>query len=167
MNEPNEKISKVLNTTFQESVDKSSKDIISNSEIKNEVVKNKKEIKDLSKTDAEQDYNKIRKNLYGLMGTGKEAIDGILKVATEGDSPRAYEVVAQLLNTVSTINKDLMDLHKQVKEVNKEENVYNNNTTNAIYVGSTSDLQDLINPDRSRVKKVIDVDHEVKKENDG
>ena len=167
MNEPNEKISKVLNTTFQESVDKSSKDIISNSEIKNEVVKNKKEIKDLTKTDAEQDYNKIRKNLYGLMGTGKEAIDGILKVATEGDSPRAYEVVAQLLNTVSTINKDLMDLHKQVKEVNKEENVYNNNTTNAIYVGSTSDLQDLINPDRSRVKKVIDVDHEVKKENDG
>ena len=167
MNEPNEKISKVLNTTFQESVDKSSKDIISNSEIKNEVVKNKKEIKDLSKTDAEQDYNKIRKNLYGLMGTGKEAIDGILKVATEGDSPRAYEVVAQLLNTVSTINKDLMDLHKQVKEVNKEENVYNNNTTNAIYVGSTSDLQDLINPDRSRVKNVIDVNHEVKPEDDG
>ena len=167
MNEPNEKISKVLNTTFQESVDKSSKDIISNSEIKNEVVKNKKEIKDLSKTDAEQDYNKIRKNLYGLMGTGKEAIDGILKVATEGDSPRAYEVVAQLLNTVSTINKDLMDLHKQVKEVNKEENVYNNNTTNAIYVGSTFDLQDLINPDRSRVKNVIDVNHEVKPEDDG
>ena len=60
-----------------------------------------------------------------------------------------------------------MDLHKQVKEVNKEENVYNNNTTNAIYVGSTSDLQDLINPDRSRVKKVIDVQHEVKPEDDG
>jgi len=166
MNEPNEKISEVLNTTFQESVDKSSKDIISNSEIKNEVVKNKKEIKDLTKTDAEQDYNKIRKNLYGLMGTGKEAIDGILKVATEGDSPRAYEVVSQLLKTVSEINKDLMDLHKQVKEVNKEENVYNNTTTNAIYVGSTSDLQDLINPDRSRVKKVIDVEHEVKPEDD-
>tara|TARA_R110002050_G_scaffold121931_1_gene240339 strand:+ start:186 stop:668 length:483 start_codon:yes stop_codon:yes gene_type:complete len=157
-NEPYEKISEALDTSF---VDFEVKD-----EIKNEIVKNKKEIKDLTKTDAEQDYNKIRKNLYGLMGTGKEAIDGILKVATEGDSPRAYEVVAQLLNTVSAINKDLMDLHKQVKEVNKEENVYNNNTTNAIYVGSTSDLQDLINPDRSRVKKVIDVKHEVKQEDD-
>tara|TARA_Y100001937_G_C7064922_1_gene305565 strand:+ start:49 stop:552 length:504 start_codon:yes stop_codon:yes gene_type:complete len=167
MNEPNEKISKVLNTTFEESVDKSSKEIVSTDKIKNEVVKNKKEIKDLTKTDAEQDYDKIRKNLYGLMGDGQNAIDGILKVATEGDSPRAYEVVAQLLKTVSEINKDLMDLHKQVKEVNKEENVYNNTTTNAIYVGSTSDLQDLINPDRSRVKKVIDVDHEVKKANDG
>ena len=157
--EPYEEISEALNTSF---IDFEVKD-----EIKNEIVKNKKEIKDLTKNDAEQDYNKIRKNLYGLMGTGKEAIDGILKVATEGDSPRAYEVVAQLLNTVSTINKDLMDLHKQVKEVNKEENVYNNNTTNAIYVGSTSDLQDLINPDRSRVKKVIDVKHEVKPEDDG
>jgi len=157
-NEPYEEISEALNTSF---VDFEVKD-----EIKNEIVKNKKEIKDLTKTDAEQDYNKIRKNLYGLMGTGKEAIDGILKVATEGDAPRAYEVVSQLLKTVSEINKDLMDLHKQVKEVNKEENVYNNTTTNAIYVGSTSDLQDLINPDRSRVKKVIDVNHEVKQKDD-
>jgi len=157
--EPYEKISEALDTSF---VDFEAKD-----EIKNEIVKNKKEIKDLTKTDAEQDYNKIRKNLYGLMGDGQNAIDGILKVATEGDSPRAYEVVAQLLKTVSEINKDLMDLHKQVKEVNKEENVYNNTTTNAIYVGSTSDLQDLINPDRSRVKKVIDVEHEVKPEDDG
>ena len=79
-NEPYEKISEALDTSF---VDFEVKD-----EIKNEIVKNKKEIKDLTKTDAEQDYNKIRKNLYGLMGTGKEAIDGILKVATEGDSPR-------------------------------------------------------------------------------
>jgi endonuclease III-like uncharacterized protein len=156
MSDQYENLSEALDTSFE-----------AKNEIKNELVKNKKEIKDLTKTDAEQDYNKIRKNLYGLLGDGKEAIDGILKVATEGDSPRAYEVVAQLLNTVSTINKDLMDLHKQVKEVNKEENVYNNNTTNAIYVGSTSDLQDLINPDRSRVKNVIDVNHEVKPEDDG
>ena len=99
------------------------------------------------------------------MGDGKEAIDGILKVATEGDSPRAYEVVAQLLKTVSEINKDIMDLHKQVKEINKEEHVYNQNTTNAIYVGSTSDLQDIINPERSRAK-IIDVDHEVKDKDD-
>tara|TARA_R100001082_G_C4355360_1_gene156605 strand:- start:805 stop:1293 length:489 start_codon:yes stop_codon:yes gene_type:complete len=162
MTEPNEKISNVLNTTFEESTE-----IVSSKDIRNEVVKNKKEIKDLTKPDAEQDYKKIRKNLYGLLGDGQNAIDGILKVATEGDSPRAYEVVAQLLKTVSEINKDLMDLHKQVKEVNKEENVYNNNTTNAIYVGSTSDLQDLINPDRSRNKKVIDVQHEVKPEDDG
>ena len=148
--EPYETISDALNTSF---------------EVKNEIVKTKKEVKDLSKNDAEKDYNKIRKNLYGLLGDGKEAIDGILKVATEGDSPRAYEVVAQLLKTVSEINKDIMDLHKQVKEINKEEHVYNQNTTNAIYVGSTSDLQDIINPERSRAK-IIDVDHEVKDKDD-
>ena len=151
MTEPYQDLSDALNTSF---------------ETKNEIVKNKKEIKDLTKTDAEQDYNKIRKNLYGLLGDGKEAIDGILKVASEGDAPRAYEVVATLLKTVADINKDLMDLHKQVKDVNKDETVHNHNTTNAIYVGSTSELQDLINPDRSRVKKVIDVEHEVKPEDD-
>jgi len=134
--EPYETISDALDTSFK---------------TKNEIVKHKKEVKDLSKNDTEKDYNKIRKNLYELLGDGKEAIDGILKVATEGDSPRAYEVVAQLLKTVSEINKDIMDLHKQVKEINKEENVYNQNTTSAIYVGSTSDLQDLINPKRSRM----------------
>ena len=95
MTEPYQDLSDALNTSF---------------ETKNEIVKNKKEIKDLTKTDAEQDYNKIRKNLYGLMGTGKEAIDGILKVATEGDAPRAYEVVSQLLKTVSEINKALICL---------------------------------------------------------
>lgn len=150
MNEPNEKISDALNTSF---------------ETRNEIVKSKKEITDVSKDDVQKDYDKIRKNLYGLLGDGKEAIDGILKVATEGDSPRAYEVVAQLLKAVSEINKDIMDLHRQVKEVNKEENVYNQNTTNAIYVGSTSELQDIINPERSRTK-IIDVDHKVAQEND-
>ena len=150
MNEPNEKISDALNTSF---------------ETRNEIVKSKKEITDVSKDDVQKDYDKIRKNLYGLLGDGKEAIDGILKVATEGDSPRAYEVVAQLLKAVSEINKDIMDLHRQVKEVNKEENVYNQNTTNAIYVGSTSELQDIINPERSRTK-IIDVDHKVTQEND-
>ena len=149
-NESYEKISEALDTSFKTC---------------NEIVKTKKEVKDLSKDEVQKDYDKIRKNLYGLLGDGKEAIDGILKVATEGDSPRAYEVVGQLLKAVSEINRDIMDLHKQVKEVTKEENVYNQNTTNAIYVGSTSELQDLINPERSRTK-IIDVDHEVKQEND-
>ena len=150
MSEPYEKISDAQNSSF---------------ETRNEIVKSKKEITDVSKDDVQKDYDKIRKNLYGLLGDGKEAIDGILKVATEGDSPRAYEVVGQLLKAVSEINKDIMDLHKQVKEVNKEENVYNQNTTNAIYVGSTSELQDIINPERSR-NKIIDADHEVTQEND-
>ena len=96
-----------------------------------------------------------------MIGTGKEAINGILKVATEGDAPRAYEVVSQLLKTVSEMNHDLIDLHKKTKEITKEEVIHN--TQNSIYVGSTSDLQDLINSSRSR-KKIIQneniIDHD-------
>jgi hypothetical protein len=54
------------------------------------------------------------------------------------------------------MNKDLMDLHQQKKDAQKENITVKNNTTNAIYVGSTSDLQDLVNKDRSRKKALND-----------
>jgi uncharacterized protein YukE len=132
-----DKISDALETTFE------SKEIV------------KKEIKEISVSDEDRfkkDFSDVRSNIRELIDTGKEAIDGILKVATEGDAPRAYEVVSQLLKTVSEMNHDLIDLHKKTKEINKEETV--NNTHNSIYVGSTSDLQDIINSSRSR-KKII------------
>ena len=112
--------------------------------------------------DSEKDYWLVRKNMKELISTGEDAIDGIIKVATEGDAPRAYEVAAQMIKTVADVNKDLIDLHKKVKEINKEEVNINNTTNQSIYVGSTSDLQDLINQERSRTKAItqdiIDVD---------
>ena len=112
--------------------------------------------------DSEKDYWLVRKNMKELISTGEDAIDGIIKVATEGDAPRAYEVAAQMIKTVAEVNKDLIDLHKKVKEINKEEININNTTNQSIYVGSTSDLQDLINQERSRTKAItqdiIDVD---------
>ena len=112
--------------------------------------------------DSEKDYWLVRKNMKELISTGEDAIDGIIKVATEGDAPRAYEVAAQMIKTVADVNKDLIDLHKKVKEINKEEVNINNTTNQSIYVCSTSDLQDLINQERSRTKAItqdiIDVD---------
>ena len=107
--------------------------------------------------DSEKDYWLVRKNMKELISTGEEAIEGILKVATEGDSPRAYEVAAQMIKTVAETNKDLMDLHKKMKEINKEETTINNTTNNALYIGSTSELQDLINQSRS-AKKALEND---------
>ncbi len=57
-----------------------------------------------------------------------------------------------MIKTVAEMNKDLMDLHGKMKTITKEDITVNNNTTNAIYVGSTSDLQDLINQSRSAKK---------------
>lgn len=102
----------------------------------------------------ENDFQQVRKNLKNLVSTGEEALEGILKVAQEGDSPRAYEVAAAMLKTVSEINKDILEMHHKVKQIEKPDVVEKNTTNNSIYVGSTSDLQDLINTARSR-KKVL------------
>jgi len=104
----------------------------------------------------DSDYVQVRQNLYDLIDTGKDAIQNILDVAKAGDSPRAYEVVSQMLKTVSEMNKDVLEVHDKVKKI--KEDKYNltqkNTTNNTIYVGSTSELQDLINPDRSSGKDI-------------
>ena len=134
-----EKLSESLDTTFESKEKK--------------VTKGRKvtEIQ-VDAVDSEKDYWLVRKNMKELISTGEEAIEGILKVATEGDSPRAYEVAAQMIKTVAEANKDLMDLHKKMKDINKEETNINNTTNNALYIGSTSELQDLINQSRSAKK---------------
>ena len=99
-----------------------------------------------------KDYRDVRDNLHHIIDSGQVAIDGILRVASEGESPRAYEVVSQLIKSVSEANKDLIDLHKKMKDINKEETTINNTTNNALYIGSTSELQDLINQSRSAKK---------------
>lgn len=98
------------------------------------------------------DFNYVRNNIKELIDNGSSAVDEILKVAKAGDSPRAYEVLGQLLKTVSEMNKDLLDLYQKSKAIKKEEIKVNHTTNNSIYVGSTSELQDLINKDRSRNK---------------
>jgi hypothetical protein len=78
-----------------------------------------------------------------------------MKVAEAGDSPRAYEVASILLKTISEINTDLMDMHKTTADalgVNKI--VKNNTTNNSIFVGSTRDLQNIINQSRSQLKAI-------------
>jgi hypothetical protein len=127
-----------------------------------QVSPDKKAISVAKERDFEDDYKDVRGNLKHLVTTGEAAIEGILKVATEGDHPRAYEVVSQMIKTVSEVNKDLIDLHKKTKEIKKEENKYvqKNTTNNAFYVGSTSELQDIINSSRSRSKVIENSENE-------
>ena len=73
----------------------------------------------------DKDYVTVRKNLYELIEKGKSAVDGILQVADAGDAPRAYEVVSQLLKTVSDMNKDVLHVHKEMKSI-KEDNLNSN-----------------------------------------
>jgi hypothetical protein len=113
-------------------------------------------IRQLGEEKIDSDYVQVRKNLYDLIATGKDAIANILDVAKAGDSPRAYEVVSQMLKTVSEMNKDVLDVHDKVKKIKEDKYTLSqkNTTNNTIYVGSTSELQDLINPDRSSGKDI-------------
>ena len=105
--------------------------------------------------DQRKDYGEVRENLKDVIENSKLAIDGILKVASESDSPRAYEVVSQLLKTSTEANKELLDVHKQMKDLEKDESV-KKVTNNAFFVGSTKELQDMIQKQlpKNNVKKI-------------
>ena len=87
------------------------------------------------------DFHEVRKSLKDIIDRGSEAIDGILQVASETESPRAYEDAAQMIKTVADANKDLLEIHKKLKDIRKETTTVNNTTNNSLFVGSTKELQ--------------------------
>lgn len=91
------------------------------------------------------DYEYARGNLKGLIENGKIAMENIIFLAKEGESPRAYEVVGQLIKTLADTNKDLLELGKKAKEARgKEKESAPQHVTNALFVGSTAELQKMI-----------------------
>jgi hypothetical protein len=101
--------------------------------------------KNTSTEDVKKDYEYTRANLYSLIEKGQEAINGILELAGEGESPRAYEVAGQLIKSVGDVTDKLMDLQKKLKDVEEESSKTTNNVTNnALFVGSTSELSKLL-----------------------
>ena len=95
--------------------------------------------------EVKKDYDYTRGNLYSLIEKGQEAINGIMEVAGETASPRAYEVAGQLIKSVADTTDKLADLHKKVKEI-EEDNPKKQNTVtnNALFVGSTSELSKML-----------------------
>ncbi len=95
--------------------------------------------------EVKKDYDYTRGNLYSLIEKGQEAINGIMEVAGETASPRAYEVAGQLIKSVADTTDKLADLHKKFKEI-EEDNPKKQNTVtnNALFVGSTSELSKML-----------------------
>ena len=95
--------------------------------------------------DIKKDYEYTRANLYSLIEKGQEAINGIMELAGEGGSPRAYEVAGQLIKNVADTTDKLIDLQRKLKDVEEETvRTTNNVTNNAVFVGSTSELSKLL-----------------------
>ena len=108
-------------------------------------VKNDLNITSLKPDDIKKDYEYTRANLYSLIEKGQEAINGIMELAGEGGSPRAYEVAGQLIKSVADTTDKLIDLQKKLKDVEEDNTKISNNVTNnAVFVGSTSELSKLL-----------------------
>ena len=101
-------------------------------------------IKDPNKPDIDSDYEYSRENYYNLIEKGQEAIEGILEIAKEGQHPRAYEVAGQLIASVAGTVDKLQDLQKKLKELKNLPKTASPQIKNALFVGSTKDLQQLL-----------------------
>ena len=110
-----------------------------------EKVKEDLNIQPLKSEDIQKDYEYTRANLYSLIEKGQEAINGIMELAGEGGSPRAYEVAGQLIKSVGDVTDKLIDLQKKLKDVEDDAvKTTSNVTNNAVFVGSTSELSKLL-----------------------
>jgi hypothetical protein len=104
----------------------------------------------------QKDYEYSRGQLYSIIEKGQEAINGILELAQESDSPRAYEVAGQLIKNVGDVTDKLLDLQKKMKDINQEQkgSVPTSVTNNAVFFGSTAELQKFLkssmNQDQSK-----------------
>ena len=103
----------------------------------------KKQLKDVTE-DIEKDYEYTRGELYSLIDQGQEAVRGALEVAQESGHPRAYEVAVAAMKHVSDMTDKLADLHKKMKDLDEDKKGPKNVTNNAMFVGSTSELQKML-----------------------
>lgn len=135
------KIDKELSKVFDIEVENEKVGVTTNLVIKDDIV-------ETSTEKVESDFDQTRKNLHLLLMQGEDALMGALEVAKASEHPRAFEVVGTLIKQLADVNQQLMDLHKQKQNLEEtkdgsspKKNVTNNN---AIFVGSTAELNKLI-----------------------
>ncbi len=93
-------------------------------------------------TDIDNDYKYARENLYGIIEKGTDALDTLVEIANQSESPRAFEIVSTLIKTLTEANKDLLEVQFKLKKLKEEEAP--TNVTNALFIGNTAELQKLI-----------------------
>ena len=97
----------------------------------------------IDQDDIMDDYQYARENLKNIIDSAQQSIDDLSSIASTSESPRAYEVLSGLMKTIVDANKDLLELQKKVKKL-KDDSEKPSNVTNALFVGSTAELQKLI-----------------------
>ena len=109
----------------------------------NNITVPKKVIKS-NEDDIDNDYKYQRENFYNLVERGQDAIEGILEIAKESDHPRTYEVAGNLIKQVAEVTEKLGDLQEKMRKLKEVPNNAPKNVTNALFVGSTAELQKML-----------------------
>ena len=109
-----------------------------------EIKPSKPSLPKVDKDDQVKDYEYTRGELYSLIEQGQEAVQGALEVAQESGHPRAYEVAVAAMKHVADMTEKLQDLHKKMKDLDEEAKGPSKVTNNAMFVGSTSELQKML-----------------------
>ena len=97
--------------------------------------------------DIDSDYEYQRQNFYNLVEKGTGAIEGILELAKESEHPRTYEVAGNLIKQVAEVTEKLGDLQEKMKKLKEVPDNAPKNVTNALFVGSTAELQKMLKSD--------------------
>ena len=98
---------------------------------------------EITTTDLTTDYDFSRDQYHTLIEKGNEALEELLAVAKESESARAYEAAAMLIRNLSDTTKELLQLQKTKKEIEKDTKDPHT-VNNSLFIGSTKELQDLL-----------------------
>lgn len=96
---------------------------------------------------ARNDFEAARANLYEVIQTGQEAMDKLTEIASQSQHPRAFEVLAKLMDTMVNTNKELLELQSKIRELDAADSPINEKAqtiNNNLFVGSTAELQKMI-----------------------
>jgi len=109
------------------------------------------------------DYNYSRQTYYDLIEKGRESLDLMIEVARESEHPRAFEVLSGMIKNVSEVNDKLMDLNKKNKDISADDIKKIEATTNNLFVGSTAELQRMLQ-DNDEMSNVVDITPQLNKD---
>lgn len=106
--------------------------------------------------DLKKDYEIARENFHELIDKGKDALDDLLEIAKCSEKGRDFEVIATLLSSLINSNKEMIDMHKRIREITnyKQNNNSDTKIQNALFVGSTTELSKMLKELNNQEKEI-------------
>lgn len=97
---------------------------------------------------AKEDFTFARANIREVVENGNDAIAKLAVIADQSQNPRAFEVLAKLMDSMVAANKQLLELQKEIRTIEKadvpQDEHARKHVTNNLFVGSTAELQKMI-----------------------